>query len=94
MVHNSVAAMRPGLRGCRRLRVVLRCIDADCMRDGARPAVPSRGCADDSNPRLGHELGLLLDGSTATNDAKVRGVTFSFLWDFSRFHGTNREIRD
>eukprot|EP01052_Picozoa_sp_SAG31_P018885 SAG31_NODE_1355_length_8661_cov_3.130343_7_plen_120_part_00 len=24
----------------------------------------------------------------------VRSVTFSFLWDFSRFHGTNREIRD
>eukprot|EP01052_Picozoa_sp_SAG31_P043362 SAG31_NODE_7199_length_1758_cov_44.919228_1_plen_72_part_00 len=24
----------------------------------------------------------------------VRGVTFSFLWDFSRFHGTDREIRD
>eukprot|EP01052_Picozoa_sp_SAG31_P057237 SAG31_NODE_16826_length_694_cov_0.961345_1_plen_166_part_00 len=24
----------------------------------------------------------------------VRGVTFSFLWDFCRFHGTIREIRD
>eukprot|EP01052_Picozoa_sp_SAG31_P033613 SAG31_NODE_3822_length_3852_cov_2.137490_3_plen_467_part_00 len=24
----------------------------------------------------------------------VRGVTFSFLWGFSRFHGTHREIRD
>eukprot|EP01052_Picozoa_sp_SAG31_P039231 SAG31_NODE_5399_length_2555_cov_1.499797_4_plen_120_part_00 len=32
----------------------------------------------------------------ATAEAKtaaVRGVTFSFLWEFSRFHGTNREIR-
>eukprot|EP01052_Picozoa_sp_SAG31_P007547 SAG31_NODE_360_length_17025_cov_5.362460_10_plen_296_part_00 len=28
------------------------------------------------------------------NMSTVRGVTFSFLWDFSRFHGTNREIRD
>eukprot|EP01052_Picozoa_sp_SAG31_P019007 SAG31_NODE_1369_length_8611_cov_3.505169_2_plen_82_part_00 len=24
----------------------------------------------------------------------VRSFTFSFLWDFSPFHGTNREIRD
>eukprot|EP01052_Picozoa_sp_SAG31_P027328 SAG31_NODE_2549_length_5519_cov_2.816605_2_plen_66_part_00 len=28
------------------------------------------------------------------NPLPVRGVTFSFLWGFSRFHGTNREIRD
>eukprot|EP01052_Picozoa_sp_SAG31_P028827 SAG31_NODE_2815_length_5045_cov_3.196522_6_plen_121_part_00 len=29
-----------------------------------------------------------------TRVSEVRGVTFSFLWDFSRFHGTDREIRD
>eukprot|EP01052_Picozoa_sp_SAG31_P018513 SAG31_NODE_1314_length_8851_cov_7.233318_4_plen_90_part_00 len=29
-----------------------------------------------------------------TCEKLVRGVAFSFLWDFSRFHGTNREIRD
>eukprot|EP01052_Picozoa_sp_SAG31_P016558 SAG31_NODE_1101_length_9905_cov_3.367122_12_plen_98_part_00 len=33
-------------------------------------------------------------GRTVYHSVKVRGVTFSFLWDFSRFHGTNREIRD
>ena len=27
-------------------------------------------------------------------DAAVRSVTFSFLWDFSRFHVTNRDLRD
>eukprot|EP01052_Picozoa_sp_SAG31_P003896 SAG31_NODE_154_length_22184_cov_25.917142_18_plen_146_part_00 len=27
-------------------------------------------------------------------DSTVRDVTFSFLWDFCRFHGTNRELRD
>eukprot|EP01052_Picozoa_sp_SAG31_P042549 SAG31_NODE_6790_length_1887_cov_1.833333_1_plen_119_part_00 len=32
--------------------------------------------------------------SRAGPKATVRSVTFSFLWDFSRFHGTDREIRD
>eukprot|EP01052_Picozoa_sp_SAG31_P059495 SAG31_NODE_18786_length_622_cov_1.875717_1_plen_150_part_00 len=44
-------------------------------------------------------LKVQADGSIRTPSGrafvgKVRRVTFSFLWDFSRFHGTDREIRN
>eukprot|EP01052_Picozoa_sp_SAG31_P018729 SAG31_NODE_1339_length_8727_cov_6.433125_7_plen_183_part_00 len=35
-----------------------------------------------------------LNGECIGGSCAVRSVTFSFLWDFSRFHGTNREMRD
>eukprot|EP01052_Picozoa_sp_SAG31_P030906 SAG31_NODE_3217_length_4537_cov_1.607481_5_plen_90_part_00 len=82
------------------------CICTSVLEDMGSPPNPSAnssgaGVASAGNASAEAPAHSSAETGSSANDSvapaqtsSVRSVTLSFLWDFSRFHGTDREIRD